>query len=133
MDIPILVKVSLEGISDAGQVDTEVYCVNLTQQPFQISARSTSFTTVDEEAGTVIEHGSGPAWVILLPGEAKMVGDVAGWEWDGYVGMELRLREVGSTTGLRASFDLKRGAGDFTMKALGKRGQVIPPSHTNQI
>lgn len=133
MDIPILVRVSLDGVSDAGAIDTEVYCVNLTQQPFQISTRSTSFTTVDEEAGTVVEHGSGPAHVILLPGEATMVGSVAGWEWDGHVGIELRLREAGSATGVRVSYDLKRGEGDYLIEALGRRGRIVPPSHVSRM
>jgi hypothetical protein len=133
MNIPILVRVMLAGVTDAGQVDTEVYCVNLTQKSFQISTRSNSFTTVDEEVGTVVEHGSPPSEVLLLPGEAKQVGDVAGWEWDGYVGLELIFRELESAARLRVSYSLKTSAGDFTIESLGKSGQIVPPSYTNQI
>lgn len=133
MDIPILVRVSLAGVADAGQIDTEIYCVNLTQKTFQILTRSDSFTTVDEEVGTVVEHGSLPSEILLLPGEAKQVGDVAGWEWDGYVGLELIIREMESGARLRVSYSLKRSVGDFTIEALGKSGQIVPPSYTNQI
>jgi hypothetical protein len=127
MDIPILVAVSLTGISDAGQIDTEIYCVNLTDKPFQVSTRSTSFTTVDEDTGAVVEHGSSPEQAILLPGEAKKVGDVAGWEWDGHVGIELRFREEGGAADLRASYDLKRAAESFKLETLDKTGRIIPP------
>ena len=133
MDIPLLVRVSFGGVSEAGEIDTEVYCVNLSSKPFQISVRSASFTTVDEEVGTVVEHGSAPAQMILLPGEAKMVSEVAGWEWDGYVGIELKLRESDASFGLRLSYDLKRSAGEFAIESLGKKGYIVHPSHTSRI
>jgi hypothetical protein len=133
MDFPILIRVTLPGVYDAGQIDTELYCVNLTLKQFQVSTRSNSFTTVDEDVGTVIEHGSEPTEVILLPGEAKKVGDVAGWEWDGYVGIELRFKEDGSGEGMRVSYDLKRAAEGYRIEALGKSGRVVPPSYTRRI
>ena len=128
MDLPVIVRVWLEGVTNPGEIDAEVYCVNHTDQPFLVTARSTSFTTVDEEAGTALRHGSYPVETLVLPGEAKRVGDVAGWEWDGAVGMQLRFRAVGSAASLRAGYNLRNPAEAFTIEPLGKRGHIIPPS-----
>ncbi len=127
MELPILVKVWLEGVTNAGEIDAEIYCINQTGQPFLVAARSTSFTTVDEETGSAVHHGSRPVEILIAPGEATLVGDVMGWEWDGVVGMELCFRAVGAAAGVRASYNLKEPQGPYAIEALGKNGFLIPP------
>jgi hypothetical protein len=85
----------LPGVTDAGQIDTEVFVVNQTLITYQISSESTSFTTVDEEVGTVVQHGSAPKRIVLRPGEAALIATVRGWEWDGHVGMLIRFIREG--------------------------------------
>ncbi|GAB4205320.1 MAG: hypothetical protein OHK0022_31300 [Roseiflexaceae bacterium] len=128
MDLPLLVRVGLGGVTNPTEIDTEIYCVNHTGQPLLVAARSTSFTTVDEESGSAAHHGSRPTQILIGPGEAKMVGDVVGWEWDGAVGMELRFRPVGVATGLRVGYNLRRPGEPLMIEALGERGHLIPPS-----
>ncbi|HEU4328151.1 MAG TPA: hypothetical protein VFS21_33755 [Roseiflexaceae bacterium] len=127
MEIPIIVKVWIEGATNPIEIDAEIYCVNTTDRPFLVATRSTSFTTVDEEVGTAVHHGSRPVEILIGPGEATMVGDVMGWEWDGFVGMDVSFRPAGQATGVRASYNLGESQGRYTIEPLGKNGLLIAP------
>jgi guanosine-3',5'-bis(diphosphate) 3'-pyrophosphohydrolase len=125
LDLPILVTVPVAGVTSPDDVDTEVYCVNLTDQIMYVDVRSASFTTFDDDSGGALGHGSPRSRGLLSPGEAKRVGDVAGWEWDGAVHMKLTVRGTGEK--ISADYDLKAPAGQYTIDKLGKEGSVILP------
>lgn len=130
MDLPLVVKVGLPAPKDAGEIDTEVYCVNTTPHRFVVSTRSNSFTTVDEDTGTAIEHGSKPTKIQLGPGEAALVADVAGWEWDGHVGLDVMYEGGGNT--VRGNYDLKTAAGSYTITSVNKTGDIVPPAYVRE-
>ncbi len=130
MDLPLIVKVSLPAREDAGEIDTEVYCVNTTPRRFVVSTRSNSFTTVDDDTGTSVQHGSKPTKIQLGPGEAAIVADVAGWEWDGHVGVDVTYEGGGDT--VHASYALKRSAGSYTIKSVGRTGDIVPPAYVRE-
>jgi hypothetical protein len=126
-DLPLIVLVSLPGVTDASDVDSEVYCVNDTGERFWIAVKSSSFTTVDEDAGTVVEHGSAPGTLDLVPGAWAKIGEVRGWEWDGHVGMEVQLWCASAPEWNRQAYGLKRGSGRYTIAGLGREGVIVPP------
>lgn len=95
-ELPHIVCVRIPGVTDASLVDTEVFAVNETLVTYQLFTESTSFTTADEELGTVVEHGSAPRVAALYPGEAALIGTVRGWEWDGHVGVLVRFVDAAS-------------------------------------
>lgn len=129
-ELPIVVNIRLHDRTDAGQIDTEVYCVNITNHVFLVSTQSNSFTTVDEEVGTVVEHGSAPTEVQLASGEAALIGEVAGWEWDGHVGLNLTFQCVDTGSICEASYALKNSSGYYSLHLPGKlsqEGYITPP------
>jgi hypothetical protein len=124
--IPIIVRVDIPGVTDAGEVDAEVYCVNDTGEPFSIRVRSNSFTTVDEDAGTVVRHGSDPVERSLAPGAAVRIAAVRGWEWDGHVGVEVEYRGERGGGWERRTYGLKRSGERFRIDAVAREGCIVP-------
>ena len=129
-ELPLLVCVPIETGGNASLTDTEIYCVNLTSRTFEVAARNESFTTVDEETGAGIAHGSPPKTMVLAPGEAAQVGDVVAWEWDGAVGMNITYTPDGDGPPVFASFLLNwdRGPETLTIPSNGKTGRIATPS-----
>ena len=128
-ELPIVVRVPVpQETFDAGAIDTKVYCVNTTPHAFRIAAHSVSFTTVDEETGDAVEHGSQPTDILLEPGATAEIADVAGWEWDGHVGIEVVFeRADGKKPPARKSYNLKASStGKQAVPGAGE-GWVIPP------
>ncbi len=126
MEHPLVVRVAIpQTVFNPDATDAEIFCVNVTQQTFSVSAKSESFTTVDEEEGTAVAHGSPPSAVLLAPGDTARVADVKGWEWDGHVGINLVFREESSGSTITKSYDLKSGKGNFTLPS-GETGRIIP-------
>ncbi|TND08741.1 MAG: hypothetical protein FD123_1957 [Bacteroidetes bacterium] len=127
--LPLIIRVAVpQTVFNPGAVDTEVYCENTTAYVFIVSVSSGSFTTVDENTGDAVRHGSQPVNAVLQPGEAVPVADVAGWEWDGHVGLEIGFRHEGTGTVIRKSYNLKSSSSDHTIRANGKTGRVILPA-----
>jgi hypothetical protein len=126
--LPILVKVSVpQNGFNPDAVDAEIYCVNITAETFSISTSSESFTTLDEESGEGVNHGSQPLSFLLLPDEIKLVADVKGWEWDGHVGIKMSFQESGSSTVVTNDYNLKESKEDFLIESLNLKGRVIAP------
>jgi hypothetical protein len=127
-ELPILVRVTVPKTGfDPDAVDAEIYCVNTTAETFSISTAGESFTTLDEESGEGVKHGSQPLNFLLLPGELKLVADVKGWEWDGHVGIEITFQESGSSEITRKSYNLKQSKKDYLIESLNLKGRVIEP------
>lgn len=129
-ELPLLVCVPIETGGNASLIDTELYCVNLTSRTFDVDARSESHTTVDEETGAGIAHGSPPKSVVLAPGEAAQVGDVAAWEWDGAVGMSITYRPAGDDAPIYVSYlpsHFRRDSEPLVVPSNGKSGHIITP------
>lgn len=126
MRLPTVVCVRVEGVKDAGEIDTEVFCVNETPVPYQLSVRSTSFTTVDEETGAAVEHGSGVPSATVRPGEAVLIGAVAGWEWDGHVGMEITFMDAQTGSEAVRAYSLKEGDRRVILPGSARQGRVVP-------
>ncbi|WP_106640375.1 hypothetical protein [Allosphingosinicella vermicomposti] len=125
-DLPAIVRVSREGVTDATEIDTDIYCANLTPTLFHVEVRSASFTTVDEETGAALAHGADAMAILLAPGATARIGDVAGWEWDGFVGLDIIFQADGATSRTRCRFRLGESVAAF--KALGIEGRLIAPS-----
>jgi hypothetical protein len=126
-DLPLVVRVPVTHTQfDIDAVDAEVYCVNSTPFEFNVSTRSESFTTVDEESGDTASHGSDPVVRKLAPGVTAMIAAVRGWEWDGHVGIEVKFERDGLPTVVK-SYNLKSGSGDFTIEPGGRKGRVVSP------
>lgn len=125
--LPLIVRVTLCGVTDPGEVDTHVYCVNATPDPFEVAVRSASFTTVDEQLGTVICHGSEPRRVLLASSEVARVGEVRGWEWDGYVGLEVEYTACATGRRERRTYSLKRSTAGYRVPGIETQGSLISP------
>ena len=125
-ELPHIVCVRIPGVTDASLVDTEVFAMNETSVTYQIFAESTSFTTVDEEVGTVVEHGSTPHVAALHPGEAALIGMVRGWEWDGHVGVLIRFVDAASSAETVRSYAFKRGDERLMLPGGTREGWIVP-------
>ena len=128
-ELPIVLNIRTPG-TDAGAVDTEVYCVNVTPDAFRVAASSTSFSTVDDE-GTVMEHGAPPVELELRPGEAGRISDVVAWEWDGAVMLLVMFTNLATGVAYRALYSLAKGIDHRRWRlsgALEKSGYVSPPT-----
>lgn len=127
-EFPLVIRVSMiHTIFDMDAVDAEIYCVNTTEKDFSIATKSESFTTIDEETGTIAEHGSAAKIISLSPGESALIADVKGWEWDGHVGINISFLAKGEATARIKSYNFKESKADFIIPASGKTGRVIPP------
>jgi hypothetical protein len=127
-DLPIVLCLRTPG-ADAGAVDTEVYCINVTCQTLRIAVSSTGFSTIDDE-GTLLHHGSAPVELTLAPGEAACIGDVVAWEWDGHVGLFITFTNVETGRERRATYNLRHGIDHREPRAhafAGKGGYITAP------
>ena len=127
-DLPIVLTLHTPG-TNAGAVDTEVYCINVTCQAVRIAVSSTGFSTIDDD-GTLLHHGSSAVELTLSPGEAARIADVVAWEWDGHVGLFIVFTDVENGRERRATYNLRHGIDHrnaqphaFTVKA----GYITPP------
>ncbi|CAN5369267.1 hypothetical protein BH09BAC5_BH09BAC5_21850 [soil metagenome] len=126
MNLPKLVRISiLQTEFNPSAIDAEVYLVNDTELTFRIAVNSESFTTIDENSGETVEHGSLPAAFISLPGNVHLVANVEGWEWDGHVGVKLYFRENVSEEKSEKVYDLKSSSGDYFIEKMGISGRII--------
>jgi hypothetical protein len=127
-ELPIVLVLRAPGLN-AGAVDTQVQCVNVTSRAYRIEVSSTGFTTIDDD-GTLLHHGSVPVQLTLAPGESGPIADVVAWEWDGHVGLFIVFTEVETGQVCRATYNLKHGAGHRPQDpAVGATsGYITPPT-----
>ena len=133
-ELPIVLTLHTPG-TNAGAVDTEVYCINVTREAVRIAVSSTGFSTIDDE-GTLLHHGSQPVDLTLAPGEAARIGDVVAWEWDGHVGLFITFTDVESGRVRRATYNLRHGIDHRKPQPHafdGKGGYITPPEHLETI
>jgi hypothetical protein len=127
-ELPIIVRVSIPQTRyNPDAVDADIYCVNTTSQSFSVAVTSQSFTTVDEENGLTVEHGSAPGQYVLSAGECVWVASVEGWEWDGHIGLEVTFKAGGSGAMIVRTYNLKEGGKEFLLAPLNIKGRVISP------
>jgi hypothetical protein len=132
-DLPIVLCLRTSG-ADAGAVDTEVYCVNVTGEAVRIAVSSTGFSSIDDE-GTLLHHGSAPVELTLAPGEAARIGDVVAWEWDGHVGLFITFTDVESGRVRRATYNLRHGIDHREPRPhafAARGGYITPPAHVQR-
>ena len=128
-ELPIVLNLRTPG-TDAGAVDTEVYCVNVTPDAFRVAASSRSFSTIDDE-GTVMEHGAPPVQLELRPGEAGRISDVVAWEWDGAVMLRVVFTNLTDGIAHRALYSLAKGVDHRAWRIADrpeKSGYISPPT-----
>lgn len=113
---------------DPDAVDAQVYCINTSESALLISTASESFITVDEETGATADDASKLPEFTLKPGEARLIAEIQGWEWDGHVGIELRFRSPNSKEITKASYNFKSSTADYYIEALKLQGRIIEPS-----
>ena len=129
-DLPIVLTLHTLG-TNAGAVDTEVYCINVTHEAVRIAVRSTGFSAIDDE-GTLLHHGSPPVDLTLAPGEAACIADVVAWEWDGHVGLFITFTDVETGRVRRATYNLRHGIDRQEPQPHAfdsKGGYITPPDH----
>jgi hypothetical protein len=127
-DLPVVLTLHTPG-TNAGAVDTEVYCINVTREAVRIAVSSTGFSTIDDE-GTLLHHGSPPLDLRLAPGEAARIADVVAWEWDGHVGLFIVFTDVETGRVRRAAYNLRHGIDHRNAQPHafpGKGGYITPP------
>lgn len=133
-ELPIVLVLRTPG-TDSGAVDTEVYCVNVTEKACHVAVSSTGFTTIDDE-GTLLHHGSAPVQLTLDPGEAAKIADVVAWEWDGHVGLLIAFTDPETGAGCRATYNLRHRVAHSPQPARGfaaKGGYVTPPGYVTEV
>ena len=131
-ELPTVINLRLP-TKGAGEIDTEVYCINTTPHPYRVAVESTGFTTIDDE-GALLHHGSAPVRVTIQPGEVAQIGDVVAWEWDGHVGLVIEFSNIDTGYACRATYNLKyltdHRTPDFSglqKQIATKIGYIIPP------
>lgn len=127
-NLPLIIRVDIPQTKfDVDAVDAEIFCVNTTSVIFSISSNSESFTTVDEEIGTVAQHGSDPVRISLAPGEFRKIAEVHGWEWDGHVGISIVFQSNEKKNSIVKNYDFKQSKSDFDFPNSALTGRIIPP------
>lgn len=128
--LPIIVRIPVpQEKFDPDAIDTEVYCVNITNDNYRIEILPESFTTIDEESGATAAHGSPETHFMLGPGESAQAAEVAGWEWDGHVGIAVCFTNISNGAVSKRSYNLKHSVRSFFLSQHGKEGRVIPPEN----
>lgn len=128
MEIPLIIRVDIPFTTfNPDAPDTHIYCVNETQQSFHITTNSTSFTTIDEESGESVSHGSSPFEKIIHPGDVVQIANVLGWEWDGFVGIAVCFKNLSDNRQINCSYNLKSGVGDYFDVKSELAGRIVPP------
>jgi len=128
-ELPIILNIRTPG-TDAGAVDTEVYCVNVTRYAFRVAASSASFSIIDDD-GTIMHHGAPAVELELRPGDAARISDVVAWEWDGRVGLLVAFTNLASGVACRAVYSLSLDIDQRTWRPSGvreKSGYISPPT-----
>lgn len=121
-----IVRVSVEQkIFDPDAVDAQIYCINTSGLDILVSTSNESFITIDEETGATANDNSSERF-ILKPGEVRLISEIAGWEWDGHVGMKISYAPVVGGKSVSKSYNFKSASGNYRIDSLNLKGRVIP-------
>ncbi len=91
-DLPTVIVKETESHHTADDVVEIIYLQNDTDRIWVATVRANFTTTVDDESGQALHHGSAGTEVKLAPGERARVGDVLGWELDSSLGLQIEFR-----------------------------------------
>lgn len=122
----LIVRVNVEQTKfDIDAVDARVYRINTSEKELVVDTSGESFMTIDEESGATADDNSSDRF-ILKPGEVRLIAEIAGWEWDGHVGMKISYAPVAGGGSTSKSYDFKSGNGDYMIELLKLQGRVVP-------
>jgi hypothetical protein len=122
-----LIRISVEQtVFDPDAIDTRIYVLNCSQEEVLIECLNASFITLDD-SGTATAAGNEKKSFKLQVGEVKLITEVAGWEWDGFVGAELMVISEQSQIKEEISFNFKHSDGDIFLPFINKTGRNIVP------
>jgi hypothetical protein len=124
-DLPTLFTLEVPSQTPDDVTDI-IYLQNDTDRTFVATVISKFFTTVDEDSGEVLYHGSGGTDVELAPGQRVRVGDILGWEWDSVLDFRVEFRHARSTEPRRVSYTLRSQGHLRHIDGLGEVC-VVPP------
>jgi hypothetical protein len=105
-------------------IDTQIYCINTGEATLTVKTSSNSFITVDEVTGDTADDKSTVKFT-LVPGEVRLISEIAGWEWDGHVGMEITCISVDGDEPMRQNYNFKSGSSDYTIESLQLKGRIV--------
>ncbi len=105
-------------------VDAQIYCINTGETDLNVKLLSESFITIDEESGDTADDSTAEEFS-LTPGEVRLISEIAGWEWDGHVGMKISYAPVDRGKSVVKSYDFKSGSGDYRITSLNLEGRIV--------
>lgn len=124
-DLPALLIQDVPSRTADDVVDV-IYLQNDTERTYVATVRAKFSTTVDDESGEALHHGSAGTEVELAPGERARVGDIVGWELDSYLGFDIEFRRAEDCGSRRVHYDLGAGGRMRHVAGLGEVCEVEP-------
>jgi len=110
---------------DIDAIDARIYCINTSDGELAIGISGESFMTVDEESGETADDAATERF-FLKPGEVHLIAEIAGWEWDGHVGMKITYAPLSGGKSISRSYDFKSGNSNYKIESLNLQGRVVP-------
>jgi hypothetical protein len=90
-------------------VDTEIYVYNSSEKTIELKIKNSSFITIDEENGNTAGPSSDFVLIKIKPNSFAIIAEIQGWEWDGFVGLEI----TDVKTGKEFCYNLKNAGKPF--------------------
>lgn len=117
-----LIKVSVKQTQfNPDATDTIIYLFNPSDSAIDVTIKNASFITVDEDNGNTAGPSDDIVRIQLKPKSIEKITEIAGWEWDGFVGLEI----TDLKTGKEFRFNLKNGGKPFHQENI--EGTEIKP------
>ena len=119
---PLVATVPRPASSSSDDVESDIYVLNPTAEPFLLRTRARFSVTVDEVSGAAAEHGPAAGDTTLPAQSATKVGDILGWERDSALFFQISYRRVHERRWEHLGTDLKRSACVGHVPMVGARG-----------
>lgn len=121
-----IVRVNIEQTTfNPDAIDAQIYCINTSETQLQVDISGESFITIDEDSGETADDKFSDRFK-LAPGEVRLISEIAGWEWDGHVGMAIECSSPIDSQRFRTTYNFKSGSENYYVASLGLEGRVIP-------
>jgi hypothetical protein len=105
----------------------DIYLLNRGNESFEIEAAADFSTTVNEDIGQTLVHGSRPNTLILSPGAYALVGDIIEWELDSALWFDIFFRKKKGTQWYWLSYHLKGSDAKIVIPQLSIECWVVEP------
>jgi len=129
---PLVATVRRAASRSSDDVDTDIYVLNPSAEPFELKTSARFALTVNDETGAGVVHGPKPQSLVLSPASATRVGEVLGWELDSALFFQVSYRRVGAPAWSHWEVDLKSRGCTGRLPLVGAAGALHQEHAVNE-